>query len=161
MKGFFLIVLITFTSVSTVWASESTDKDILASRGMGVITQEDFTARTDKIPEVIRPDIVRNSARLQEMLNNMLLNSQLASAAREAGFDKEKVVQDRMRLAADAELGQAWLDHYVNSQQDADYDAMSQEYYELNKRFVFLDDTGFGDYRLITPLYGDDYRYRN
>lgn len=133
MKGLFLIILITFTSLSTVWASESTDKDILASRGMGVITQEDFTARTDKIPEVIRPEIVRNSARLQEMLNNMLLSSQLANAAREAGFDKNKVVQDRMRLAADTELGQAWLDHYVNSQQDADYDAMSQEYYELNK----------------------------
>jgi GWxTD domain-containing protein len=35
------------------------------------------------------------------------------------------------------------------------------EYYELNKSFVFLDETGFGDYRLITPLYGDFYRYRN
>ena len=34
------------------------------------------------------------------------------------------------------------------------------EYYELNKRFVFLDQTGFGDYRLITPLTGDLYRYR-
>src|SRR4030065_445578 len=35
------------------------------------------------------------------------------------------------------------------------------EYYELNKSFGFLDETGFGDYRLITPLYGDFYRYRN
>lgn len=35
------------------------------------------------------------------------------------------------------------------------------EYYELNKSFVFLDETGFGDYRLITPLYGDFFRYRN
>ncbi len=34
------------------------------------------------------------------------------------------------------------------------------EYYVLNKSFTFLDDTGFGDYRLITPLTGDDYRYR-
>lgn len=34
------------------------------------------------------------------------------------------------------------------------------EYYELNKQFVFVDQTGFGDYRLITPLYGDFYRYR-
>lgn len=35
------------------------------------------------------------------------------------------------------------------------------EYYELNKSFIFLDETGFGDYRLITPLYGDFFRYRN
>lgn len=34
------------------------------------------------------------------------------------------------------------------------------EYYELNRRFIFLDETGFGDYRLITPLRGDSFRYR-
>ncbi len=34
-------------------------------------------------------------------------------------------------------------------------------YYDINKEFVFVDDTGFGDYRLITPLYGDWYRYRD
>lgn len=44
-----------------------------------------------------------------------------------------------------------------------DYDSKPYEvweYYELNRRFVFLDNTGFGDYRLVTPLYGDSYRYR-
>jgi GWxTD domain-containing protein len=35
------------------------------------------------------------------------------------------------------------------------------QYYELNRNFVFVDETGFGDYRLVTPLYGDDYRFRN
>lgn len=34
------------------------------------------------------------------------------------------------------------------------------EYYDLNRKFVFLDQTGFGDYRLVTPLTGDLYRYR-
>jgi len=34
------------------------------------------------------------------------------------------------------------------------------QYYELNRSFTFLDQTGFGDYRLITPLYGDLFRYR-
>lgn len=34
-------------------------------------------------------------------------------------------------------------------------------YYDINKEFIFVDDTGFGDYRLITPLYGDWYQYRN
>ena len=34
-------------------------------------------------------------------------------------------------------------------------------YYDLNRSYVFVDETGFGDYRLTTPLYGDDYRYRN
>ena len=34
------------------------------------------------------------------------------------------------------------------------------EYYNLNKSFIFVDETGFGDYRLITPLTGDLYRFR-
>jgi len=44
-----------------------------------------------------------------------------------------------------------------------DYDAKPYEiweYYEMNQQFVFMDETGFGDYRLITPMYGDMYRYR-
>lgn len=44
-----------------------------------------------------------------------------------------------------------------------DYDAKPYEvwqYYDLNKSFVFVDNTGFGDYRLVTPLYGDLYRFR-
>jgi len=36
------------------------------------------------------------------------------------------------------------------------------QYYNLNKSFLFQDNTGFGDYRLSpdTPLYGDLYRFR-
>lgn len=34
------------------------------------------------------------------------------------------------------------------------------EYYDLNRSFIFIDQTGFGDYRLVTPLSGDLYRYR-
>lgn len=33
-------------------------------------------------------------------------------------------------------------------------------YYELNRQFVFMDYTGFGDYRLITPFYGDMNRFK-
>lgn len=44
-----------------------------------------------------------------------------------------------------------------------DYDSKPYEvwqYYDLNQNFVFIDETGFGDYRLVTPLYGDYFRYR-
>jgi GWxTD domain-containing protein len=34
------------------------------------------------------------------------------------------------------------------------------DYYDINKRFVFVDHTGFGDYRLLNQQYGDWYRYR-
>ncbi|HDQ44718.1 MAG TPA: GWxTD domain-containing protein [bacterium] len=31
-------------------------------------------------------------------------------------------------------------------------------YYHLSRRFVFVDDTGFGDYRLVTPVWDEWYR---
>lgn len=34
------------------------------------------------------------------------------------------------------------------------------DYYDINKRFVFVDQTGFGDYRLENPVYGSWWRYR-
>jgi len=34
------------------------------------------------------------------------------------------------------------------------------EYYQINRQFVFVDATGFGDYRLTTPFYNDLNRYR-
>ncbi len=33
-------------------------------------------------------------------------------------------------------------------------------YYDINRQFIFVDDTGFGDYRLITPMYDDRTRIR-
>jgi GWxTD domain-containing protein len=44
-----------------------------------------------------------------------------------------------------------------------DYDSKPYEvweYYEINLQFVFMDESGFGDYRLITPMTGDAMRYR-
>lgn len=34
------------------------------------------------------------------------------------------------------------------------------EYYQDNKQFVFVDNTGFGDYRLVSPIW-DTFRYEN
>ncbi len=33
-------------------------------------------------------------------------------------------------------------------------------YYDLNKTFIFVDRTNFGDYYLLNPIFGDWYRYR-
>lgn len=33
------------------------------------------------------------------------------------------------------------------------------DYYDINRQFVFIDDSGFGDYRLVTPIW-DTFNYR-
>ncbi len=34
------------------------------------------------------------------------------------------------------------------------------DYYDINQRFIFVDQTGFGDYRLLNPVYGNWWKYR-
>lgn len=115
-------------------AEEALDeKEILAQRGNGMVTQRAFAARADRIPSDIRFSTLRNGNRLRDLLNNMLLRAQMAADAREAGFDKEPIVVDRMQLAAEHELADAWLQHYVETQPDADYEQLARETYELNK----------------------------
>jgi peptidyl-prolyl cis-trans isomerase C len=105
----------------------------LAKRGEGVVSQDQFNARTARIPDKHRIQVLRDGNRFRDMLSNMLLSSQLAADAREAGFETDKLVIERMNLAAEAELAEAWLQHYVTSQPAADYEALAQDYYRLHK----------------------------
>lgn len=133
MKLFLFVLVLTFLQFGplSVVASEETG-EVLARRGNGVVTQDEFAARADRIPAQARFTTLRNGGRLRDVINNMLLRAQLAADAREAGFDQQPVVIDRMQLAAEAELGDAWLQHYVDMQPEADYEALAQEYFLLH-----------------------------
>lgn len=135
MKVFPKILL--FIAFSMSFKSEAADtedaKEILAQRGNGIVTQQMFTARADKIPADIREPTLRNGNRLRDVINGMLLRAQLAADAREAGFDQNQVIIDRMKLAADYELAEAWLQHYVDSQPEADYEQLARETFLLRQ----------------------------
>jgi peptidyl-prolyl cis-trans isomerase C len=133
MKPLSFLFFISVLYIVTVAAAESTDEDILAQRGKGVVTQKSFSARADKIPAAMRRATLRDGNRLRDLINNLLLQAQLAQDARDAGYDKGEMVQERMRLAAEAELGEAWLQYYVETQPEADYEALARENYQLNQ----------------------------
>lgn len=133
-------ISIVLSLISLAVTAQATDPlaetDILAQRGSGVVTQTDFAARADKIPAKDRLTTLRDGNRVRDLINTMLLQSQLASDAREAGFDKEQMVIDRMQLAANLELAEAWMTHYVASQPAADYEALAHEYYLLHQEEI-------------------------
>ncbi len=136
MKSFAIaILLVGLTLVSSiVYSDDSASNDeILAQRGRGIVTQAAFVARADRIPKKIRLATLRSGSRVKDVLNNLLLQAQLAADALEAGFDTEQIVIERMRLAAEAELAEAWLQHYVDMRPDGDYEQLAYEYYQLNQ----------------------------
>jgi len=105
----------------------------LAKRGNGVVTQADFAARAAKIPADAKLATLRSGNRVRDLINTLLLRSQLASDARKAGYDQDPLVQDRMKLAAEAELAEAWAQHYVEMQPAGDYEELAKEYYLLHE----------------------------
>ena len=133
MRKFVVVISLLFL-FSTVQAKDSVDEsDILARRGNGVVTQSAFAARSEKIPVEHRLATLRDGNRVRDLINALLLSSQIASDARDSGFDKDQMVIERMQLAAEAELAAAWFDHYVEIQPAADYEALAHDYYLLNQ----------------------------
>lgn len=130
----FIVVCGFFVFVTAAEANNPlSESEILAQRGDGVVTRDTFAVRAEKIPNENRFATLRNKNRLRDLINTLLLQAQLTSDARKAGFDKEKVIIERMKLAAEVELAQAWLEHYVKVQPEADYEMLATEYYLLNK----------------------------
>jgi len=129
----FVIFSLMFFSQSVQSTETAIDSEILAKRGDGIVTQSMFTAQAEKIPASARLGALRNRGRLQDVINTMLIRSQLAADARKAGFQNEQIMIDRMQLAADAELAAAWMEHYVETQPEGDYEQLAFEYYQLNQ----------------------------
>jgi peptidyl-prolyl cis-trans isomerase C len=136
MNPFFTILSLLVFSF-TVQAKEPSDEsEILATRGKGVVTQTDFTARANRIPADSRLVALRDRSRLQDVINTMLLRAQLTADAREDGFDKQQLIKDRVHLAAEAELAEAWMQHYVETHAGADYLQLAREYYQLHQQEI-------------------------
>lgn len=116
------------------YSSESiAETEVLAKRGKGIVTQSDFEARASKIPKKIRRATLRDGGRLQDLINDLLLQAQLVADARDANFDARQDMIDRMNLAASRELAEAWLQYYVESQPAANYEELAREYYQLHQ----------------------------
>jgi peptidyl-prolyl cis-trans isomerase C len=106
--------------------------DALASRGEVAVSHREFDARMSLIPEQDRAPFLRDASRLERVLSEMLLQKQLARDATAAGFPDDELIRTRMELAATTELARAWLDHYVDKDGDADYEALAREQYLLD-----------------------------
>ena len=107
--------------------------DLVAKRGEGEVSVETFNAAAHRIEEDKRFQTLRDRGRMENFLDQMLLNSQLAADAREAGFENDPVVKERMRLAMEEELARAWMQHTVAQTKPADYTAMAREEWQLNR----------------------------
>jgi len=106
--------------------------EIIAYKGNVMLTQDEIDAAFSKVPEKDRLRFIRDGGRVDQLIKSLLQRKVIASEARKAGFDREPMTVERMSLAAQKELAEAWLQHLLEDAPPADYEALAYEDYLAN-----------------------------
>lgn len=103
--------------------------EVIAYQGNVVLTQVEIDAAFSKLPPEDRLRFIRDGAKVDQLIRALLQRKTLAAEAVKAGFDQDALVAARVRLEADLELGQAWMQQVMSQMPDADYETLAHEDY--------------------------------
>ena len=140
-KRFFLslVLIIDLFCIAALNADEPVQAEpqvdpaqIIAYQGKVILTQHEIDAAFSRIPEENRLQFIRDGGRVDHLIRSLLHRKIVASDAGEAGFDQDPVMAERMVLAAQKELAEAWLEKLVEDAPAADYEALAYEDYLAN-----------------------------
>lgn len=110
----------------------SDPNQVFAHQGDVVLTQTGIDAAFSKIDDEYRLPFIRDGARVDQLVRNLMKTEVVAVDARTAGFDQEPLIRERMRQAANRELAEAWMDRIGENAPEADYETMAYEDYIAN-----------------------------
>ena len=105
---------------------------VLAYQGEAVVTQAEIDGAFSRIPEQDRLEFIRDGAKVDKMIKNLLQTELVALDADANEFSRNPLVRERLELAARIELASAWLEEVLLKAPGADYLAMAHEEYLVN-----------------------------
>jgi parvulin-like peptidyl-prolyl isomerase len=119
-------------------APPPTDPNVLLRSGTIEVTRIDYEAELTRLPEESRAGFGVNPQRVDQLLQNILVQKLLAADARAAGIDKDPLVQRRIALEADRVLTSqmvARIEHEAGREFDAqpNRDRQARERYLVEK----------------------------
>ncbi len=138
LNALFAALLVLLAVVDLACAQESAPPAeidpavVIAYQGDAVLTQGELDAAFSKLPEQDRLRFIRDGARVDQLIASLLRRKLVALDAEQHGFDDEPLVADRVRLAAEKELAEAWLQRVQADAPAADYEVLAQEDYLVN-----------------------------
>jgi peptidyl-prolyl cis-trans isomerase C len=105
---------------------------VMAYQGDVVLSRTEIDAAFSKLPPDERMKFIRDGAKVDQLIRALLKRKTIAADAARAGFDKDAIVAARMRLEAERELAEAWLQKLMTDMPAADYEALAREDYLAN-----------------------------
>jgi len=106
--------------------------EIIAYKGNVMLTQDEIDAAFSKIPERDRLRFIRDGGRVDQLIKSLLQRKVVAAAARKAGYDQDPVMVERIALAEQKELAEAWMQKLVEDAPPGDYEVLAYEEYLAN-----------------------------
>ena len=132
-RGFFLGGL-TVLSASLLSASVSAAEEaVLVRSGETTLTRSDYEAALSVVPREKREAMTPSIKQAMIFLENVLVFRQLAQEGRALGLDKDPVIVQEMRQAADRVLATRRLDAFEASLKMPDFTVAARERYTVKK----------------------------
>jgi peptidyl-prolyl cis-trans isomerase C len=114
-------------------ANVGSPSTVVASRGGASVTLNDVDAFAAKIPLAQRPGFFNSPARIQNAIDNLLLQKQLAAEARAAGLDKDPIVALQVEQAGTETLAAAQMRRYRENLKLPDFKPLAKEEFIAHK----------------------------
>lgn len=92
----------------------------------------DFQAAMRRVPKEMRAEFRTSYDRVVGMVDNIYVARSLAEKAREAGLDKDPIVQRQLEQAQDAVLADLYFEHLDQTAAKIDFEARAKELYEAD-----------------------------
>jgi len=107
--------------------------EVFAQQGDITLTQQELDGSFSAIPEAQRLAFIRDGGKVDQLVAALLKRKAVAADAERADFENDPLVAARVRLAAQKELAEAWLEHVVSTAPEADFEALAREDYLVNR----------------------------
>ena len=124
-----------------VLAQETKPAKPLVVDGPLVVDSDDFKASLLRIPEERRGDILLSYDRVANMVDGIYITRALAARAREAGLDKDPLVQRRIDQATEAVLADLYAAKLDRDVVDLNLEPRARELYRADPAKFRVDET--------------------
>jgi len=108
------------------------DSTVVASRGSATVTLRDIDASLQRVPPGQRGDMMNSPKRIEELVSQLLLTRQLSNEAKEAGLDRDPLVQHAIELSKETALGGLAVIHYRSTVDVGDVAKLAKERFDAN-----------------------------
>ncbi|QBB71790.1 hypothetical protein ELE36_16305 [Pseudolysobacter antarcticus] len=130
--GFIISLAATFIATASAVDLPSSDA-VIASRGTAKVTFADIDAYVQRIPQKDRAGFMDSPKRIENLIDGLLLQKQLAQTARDNKLDQTPAVQQQLKLAQDELLSKQALTSFEANLKLPDLLSLAKETYATHK----------------------------